>query len=176
MKMQIQDLKKEGNKKNNIALNLIMGTTLIETLLYSFLVTMITTFTLFATYQIINSHERSINWIELEENQQFFAQKLEWLLQNNATINIPAANNNNTLLSVNKINYGDNPLIINSADGVIYLQQGAAIPFRLTTPNITVSNLFFEHRTVSGKTFIKAMATFTNKSASSSLNTLIFIK
>ncbi|MEK9186129.1 MAG: prepilin-type N-terminal cleavage/methylation domain-containing protein, partial [Patescibacteria group bacterium] len=97
------------------------GFTLVEVLIYAGIVTMIITFALLGTYQIIDYQDRLEDQLEVTENSKFLIQKIAWVLQNNSAINSPVLGSSGLSLSVNKLNYGSNPLVITLSNGRAWL-------------------------------------------------------
>lgn len=149
--------------------------TLIETLIYSAIVTMILSFVLLVAYQLISSEDRVIQLREVTENQKFILQKFFWVLQSVNTINSPASGGSGASLSVNKINYIYNPLIIYASNGVVYLNSGATST-PITNSFVNVSALNFQHLILSGHSAIKVTATLGNKVATATIDTTIIVK
>lgn len=152
------------------------GFTLIEVLIYSAIVTVMLTFILLAAYQIIDNQSRLNDWLAVQENQKFLLQKLEWVLQSNQAINIPAIGASGNALSVNKLNFSGNPLIIDLAGGTVRLQSGGGAPVNLTNPQVSVSNLNFNHLNLSGRSAIRVQAVLANITASATIDTLIYAR
>lgn len=151
------------------------GFTLIEILIYSAIVTIIFSFSLLAVYQIIDSDERVFSREELTANQKFLLQKISWALQNVDTVNSPAAGAGGPGLSVNKLNYPYNPLVISLDNGAVKLTSGAtATP--LTNDYVNVSGLNFEHLNFSGKSAIRATVALENKFGTTTIDATITVK
>lgn len=151
------------------------GFTLIEIIIYSAIVTAILSFALLSLYQIISFDERGVAQQELIENKKFLLEKIYWVLQSVEAINSPAVGGSGGTLSVNKLNYGFNPLIVSLNNGVTQLVSGAtATP--LTNSRVTIDSLNFEHLTFSGGAAIKINALLSNSVGSTSLETTIIVK
>lgn len=151
------------------------GFTLIEILIYSAIITGILTVSLFTAYQLISSEERVVMRRELTENQKFVLQKLAWILTNVSAINSPAASSTGSTLSVNRLNYSYNPLVLSLSDGALQLTSGATVT-PITNHYASVTALSFEHRLVGGASTIKVNAIFSNDAGSTTINTTIFVK
>jgi len=157
-------------------MKLQVGFTLIEILLYVSILGMIFGFTILAADQMISNYERLRYQRELMENQKFLTQKLIWLLQNNAAINSPAAGASADSLSVNKLNFSGNPLVIGLNGGRVWLTVGTSTPISLTNNYVTVSNVSFTHFNFSGHDAIRFRANLINNVASTSIDTTIRVK
>ncbi len=152
------------------------GFTLIETLIYSAIVTGFLTFALTISYQIINSSDRSTDLVELNENQQFVTEKIGWALSNISAINTPSSGNSASSLSVNRLNYGGNPIVISLSGGTVMFSTSSLSAVPLTNSHVTVSNLTFRNFNFDGKTGIKFSAIFQNNTSSTSLDTTFIVK
>lgn len=155
------------------------GFTLIETLIYSAITTAFITFALLTTYSAIAAADRSRNLRELVESHKFLEQKIYWALQSNSTINSPQSAATTTILSVDKIGYANNPVVIDllgNATARIKIGLAAAQP--ITPDTVTVEDLSFRQLDLSGQKAIQITATMVNFVASSSLsiNTTIIVK
>lgn len=147
------------------------GFTLIETIIYIGIIAIIIGSFLIISEQIIFSSNRTRRQIELTENQKFLIQKINWLLRNVDTVNTPLPNASSTILSINKVNFSENPLILNLADNVVYLND---IP--LTNNSVLVTNLTFYQLTLPGQNAIRMTANIQNDVASSTIDRFILIK
>ena len=162
----------ESSPRNN-------GFTLIETLIYVAIASAMLSFALATTYQLINASDRGENQKEVVENQKLLEQKIYWALQNVSTINSPAVGPTTTSLSVDKIGFANNPVVIYTDNEVVKLKQGSGAALPITNDAYTaVRNLTFHQFDFSGHPAIKANATIFNAFASTSLSSdiIIFIK
>ena len=126
------------------------GFTLIETLIYAGLISVIIGFSLIVTYQIIDSSEKLNKKILVEEEANFLLRKIEWALTGLETINSPLPNATSSILSVNKINFSGNPLVFDLDSSNLRLKRGLAVPVILNNENVIVSNLIFKHLAMDG--------------------------
>ncbi len=152
------------------------GFTLVEVLIYAGIVTMIITFALLGTYQIIDYQDRLEDQLEVTENSKFLIQKIAWVLQNNSAINSPVLGSSGLSLSVNKLNYGSNPLVITLSNGRVWLSAAGASAVSLTNSRVTASNLIVDHLNFSNQSAIRFRVTLENSIASSTVDTTVFIK
>jgi type II secretory pathway pseudopilin PulG len=118
------------------------GFTLIETLIYSLLFTLVLGSIIFFVYVVIVSGDKLRNTIELVENAKFMEQKIKWALSGASTINIPTTGNEGSTLSVTK---SGTTFIVDYAGGVVRLKSGAGDPIAITNSFVSVSSLSFEH-------------------------------
>jgi len=154
----------------------ISAFTLIETLIYSAIVSGFVVLALVITYQMIDFRDDLDAGRELYENQRFLSQKINWVLSNVSVINSPAAGATGASVSVSKINHGSNPLVIDSLSGVARLTIGGGAATALTNDYVTVSDLSFENLSFSGHSYIRAKATLSNSRSSTTIDSLILIK
>jgi type II secretory pathway pseudopilin PulG len=152
-------------------MNTKKGFTLIETIIYIGIIAIIISSFLMTSEQIIFSNNRTYRQIELTENQKFVIQKINWLLRNVDTINTPPPEASSTILSINKVNFADNPLVLSLADNVVYLNTTP-----LTNNSVIVTNLTFYQLTLTGQNAIRIVANMQNDVASSTIDRFILIK
>lgn len=155
------------------------GFTLIETLIYSALVTLITTFSVLAVYQLIDTGTRGKNLEQLNENQRFLEQKIYWTLQSVSAINSPASGATSTVLSVNKIGFADNPVVIDVVSDAARIKRGVEAASLITADSyVAVQDLVFHQFSFSGKPAIRVTGTIFNGFTSTTLaiDTTILIK
>lgn len=157
-------MKHELRIKNN-------GFTLIEILIYAGLTTAILSFAILTVYSLIDTVDRGKNLQELAENQKLLEQKIYWVLQNVSAINSPDAGATTTVLSVNKLNYGQNPVVVDSISETarITIGVGAALPIT-NDAYVAVRDLLFHQLELSGRSAIKVSGELFNAFASTSLS------
>lgn len=119
--------------------------TLIETIIYAALISMIIGFSVFVIYQIINVQERLKSKTEVEEEMNFVLQKINWALTGANVVNQPLANSTSTMLSVNKANFAQNPLIFDLDNKNIRLSRAGDGLAILNSGNIIVDQLIFQY-------------------------------
>ncbi len=128
------------------------GFTLIEILIYSALTTLIAAFALVSVYAMISYADRSRYLRELVENQKMLEQKIYWVLQNNSAINTPQSGATSTVLSVNKLSYASNPVVLDTlASTTARIKLGSAEANMITTEFIEIQDLSFRRTDVSGQ-------------------------
>ncbi len=151
------------------------GFTLIETLIYSGIVSGFITISLFLVLQMIEFRSSLENQRELNENQRFLIQKLNWALRGSA-INSPAAGASAGSISVNKIGYASNPIVIDSLNGAVRLASGGGTALPITNAFASTTNLVFQNLNLSGKTVIRVTANLAGQSSSTTIDNFILIK
>lgn len=152
------------------------GFTLIETLIYSGVVTIFLTFALLMTYGIIDSSDNSLALIELSENQRFLTQKIGWVLSNVSAVNSPSLGSSGSSLSVNKLDAPINPFVISSFNNQVNFASGTAEAVPLSNSRIAVTNLNFSHFDFSGKNAIRVTANLGNNASSTTIDSTFLIK
>ncbi len=152
------------------------GFTLLETLIYIGLVSVITSSFIAASYQIIDSRGRVQSQLELTENKKFLVEKLKWVLASNQSINLPSLGSSDANLSVNKLNYGNNPLVVNLASNQIWLTLGSGQPVPITNSQVVVTDLVFTHQDLSNRSVMRVQATVQNAVGSVLVDTIIPVK
>lgn len=118
--------------------------TLIETLIYSALVSIAVSFVLLGVYQIIESRYRSLARTEIEEETNFLMRKIAWVLNAATEINMPSPGATSTVLSVNKPNFTPNPVVIAKANFAAAISYGGGEAIPLNSESVAVRELIFE--------------------------------
>ncbi len=156
------------------------GFTLIETLIYSALTTLIVTFAILTTYSMIDSADRVRNQKELVDNQKLLTQKIYYTLQSVSAINSPGIGATSTTLSVDKVGYGSNPVVVNTASSVAWLKRGASAAQPITdTFYAQVQSLSFHQYDFSGHPAIQVTGSLFNPYTSTTVavgTTTIIVK
>ncbi|MEK7573953.1 MAG: prepilin-type N-terminal cleavage/methylation domain-containing protein [Patescibacteria group bacterium] len=152
------------------------GFTLIETIIYIGIVAIIIGSFLLITEQIIFSNNRTRQQIELADNQKFLIQKINWLLRSVDTVNTPAPDTTSAILSVNKINFADNPLVIDLNNNAVRLTTGGASAVPITNNSVVVTGLTFRQITLPNQNAIRLTVDMQNDIASVTIDKFILIK
>lgn len=145
----------------------IKGFTLVEVIIYAALVSLMAEFSIFSTNQIIKNNNLVRAKIEVEEEMNFILRKIDWAMSGANAINQPAGGATSTVLSVNKINFFQNPIVFDLNNGNVRLSKGGSGFSELNSRSVTVSKFIFEHIAASGAmpTAVKAMVTVNSKTA-----------
>lgn len=167
--------------KNNIIKNFKMsgkkGFTLIEILIYCGIVSVFVTVSLLSAYQIIEYSSKLEKRRELNENHRFLIQKLGWVLSGVTSVNYPQEGIPNNALSINKINFSANPIIIDSLNGAMRIASGGGPAIELMNNNYaSVSNLLFEQLNFDFQYAIKVTGTLSNDTASVPIDSIFYFK
>jgi len=156
------------------------GFTLIETIIYIGIIAIIISSFLLISQQIIFSTSRTRHQIELTENQKFLVQKINWLLRNVASINTPLPDSSSNILSINKVNFNDNPIVLSLTNDVVYLTTGSTTTSTapLTNNSVIVTSLTFYQLTFasSSQNAIRVVANMQNDVASTTIDKFVLIK
>jgi len=125
--------------------NSLRGFTLIETLIFITLTSIIIGSSLVIVYQIIESNNVVSNKILVEQEVDFLFQKIKWVLIGVVNINNPSIGLTSPTLSVNKVNSNQNPFIFNLELSGVWLKRGLDSSVILNSQNVTITNLSFEY-------------------------------
>ena len=132
-------------KIDNCKLKIIRGFTLIETIIYIALFSIIISLVIGAVYQIIQGSEDLQKNIVAEAEAHFLMRKTEWALAGVSAINSPASGLTGATLSVDKVNYSQNPIVLDLDSGSLRIKKGLGDPIILNSANVTISDLQFQH-------------------------------
>ena len=113
------------------------GFTLLETLIYLFLFTIVIGGGMIAAYNIIEGTNAAYNHVILQEEANFLFRKISWALTGATAISTPSA----TSLSVTKT--GSPDLLLDFSDPNIRLTQGLGSAVVLNSSSIKVSGVLF---------------------------------
>lgn len=152
------------------------GFTLIETLIYTAIISIIISSFILILYNIVQSVDRTTRNVDLVEQKQFLIQKIDWVLQSVSVVNTPTAGDSAASISVNKINYALNPVVVSAQNGVLRISEGGGADISLTPTGVVVSNLNFIHTATANETSIKFTATISNSATSTNISYTKIIK
>ncbi|MDO8443052.1 MAG: hypothetical protein Q7S81_02225 [bacterium] len=128
------------------------GLTLIETIIYTALVFIIISGSLITVFQVLESNNALYNKIITEQEANFLLRKFSWAVSGASSINLPAAGAAGSVLSVNKINFSENPLIFDLNASDIRLKRGSNEPVILNNQNVKIKSLIFQRLAAVGNT------------------------
>lgn len=131
------------------------GLTLLETLMYAALVSFTIGFVLLAVYEMIGARYRALARVEIEEETNFLMRKITWLLGGVSAVNDPLANTTSTTLSVNKISFSPNPVVLQATSSNATISYGGGAAVRLNSASVLVRKLVFQHLPGGGNPGIK---------------------
>jgi len=126
------------------------GFTLLETVIYIALLSIIISAVLGSVYQIIEGSDKINSKINTEAEAHFLLRKIEWALTGISAVNLPVLASTGTTLSVNKVDFSGNPLIFDFNSGNVRLSRGGAAPIILNSGNVTIGDVQFHHVASSG--------------------------
>lgn len=146
------------------------GLTLVETILYSTIVTIVVGGFMAVIVNMISSSEGISNDLLLAEEKQFIIQKLDNVLQSVSVVNSPLAGSSGAMISVNKLDYVQNPVVIDLAGGTLRISRGGGVAVPITPTTISVSNLVFEHTATTKEVRLRTTALLTGPRGTTSIN------
>lgn len=126
------------------------GFTLIETVIYIGLFSVIVSFVLVVFYQIVGSQNQERDRIEVDAEANFLMQKMLWALVGATAINQPAVNATGTKLSINKYNYSQNSIVFDVVSRQMRISKASSTPAVLNSGRVYVNQLTFQHLAQSG--------------------------
>jgi type II secretory pathway component PulJ len=121
------------------------GFTLLDTVVYIGLFSLVTSFVIVILYQIIAGQGQHRNRVEVDAESNFMMQKIVWALTGAQTINQPAVNATSSVLSVSKYGFSENPLVFDVGSRNLRLTRGSGTPALLGNNRVYVGELLFEH-------------------------------
>ncbi len=132
-------MKRDWRKKNQ------SGLTLIETIIYIALFSLMIGFAIFTFYQILETNQAHQDRIDIETEANFIMQKILWALSGVQTINQPALNTTSSVLSVTKYNFSQNPVIFDITLNAVRISRGANSATPLNSDSVRITSLAFYH-------------------------------
>jgi prepilin-type N-terminal cleavage/methylation domain-containing protein len=133
------------------------GFTLIETIIYLALFSILMGGAIVSAFNIFESAGRQQTHTMLQEEGDFIIAKINWAVAGASSVNQPGSYG--SLLSVNKViglSSSGQPIVsavtisLPTAPGSITIQDGAVGPYALTNSNVSVTRLSFLHALASG--------------------------
>lgn len=121
------------------------GFTLLETIIYIALFSLISSFVIAVFYQAISSYDQQRNRMEVDGEANFMMQKMIGALTGAQTVSQPALNATSSAISFNKYNYAQNPVVLDVVLKNIRISEGSGQPVILGSSRIFVDNLVFTH-------------------------------
>ncbi|KKW18275.1 MAG: hypothetical protein A2131_00525 [Candidatus Sungbacteria bacterium GWC2_49_10] len=119
------------------------GFTLIETLVYLGLFSILIGGALVAAFGIFESNGRNQTKAMVQEEGQFLAAKIDWVLSGVRSVDAPPASSPGSLLSVTK--YGGGTVEVSLAGTDMRIQRNAGPVRTLNNSNVKVSGVAFTH-------------------------------
>jgi len=140
-------------KPNPYNLKPSKGMTLIETLIYAALVSIVIGMIVVVAFQVMQGSSNLGDKIFLEEEANFILKKIEWIISGASIINSPdPGDSSNSAFSVDKFGFSgaENPVAFGVSDGEISIQRGGGLPITLNSSFVTVENATFTHIAATG--------------------------
>lgn len=134
-----------SRKRETSGSYLVCGFTLIETIIYAALISVVIGGVLFAVYQMVESRYRLGAFVEVEEESRFLMAKINWALDNLDFISEPALNATSSVLTLNKLNFSPNPIKIYASGTQAFISYGGGESMPLASESVLVRDLIFRH-------------------------------
>jgi len=131
------------------------GFTLIETLIYAVLISLVIGLTLLVAFQVVSGSRRLNAKIFLEEEASFILKKIEWAIAGTSVINSPTSGStSDTLLSIDKFEIPptENPIVFTITNGDITIKRGSGSEVLLNSSILNINNATFTHIAATGTT------------------------
>lgn len=127
------------------------GFTLIETIVYIALFSILMGGAVIAAYHLFDAATKVGTRTMLQEEGDFMLSKIDWVLGGAQAVTAPAAGASGSSLTVSKwdVSLG-NPMIISKNGNDMALQRGTLAPVLLNNTNTTIASLSFSHIKGSG--------------------------
>jgi hypothetical protein len=122
------------------ASNIKCGFTLLETIIYLALLTLIIGCSFGAISILISGNSRNQSEIILETEGNFVLAKINWAMTGATTTVVTS---DPPTLSVTKNDFGFNPLIFSTSSGALMLKEGGSPSATTTSDNVWLQNLTF---------------------------------
>ncbi len=121
------------------------GFTLLETIIYVALLSVMTSFVMVVFYQLIGGSDQHRNRVEVDQEANFMMQKIVWALVGAQAINQPTGGATSTSLSINRFNYGQNPVVFDIGASNLRISKASGTPVILGSSRVFLDQLLFEH-------------------------------
>lgn len=151
------------------------GSTLIETLLYIFLVAVILSSFLVIIRATFSTQAKFAAHAALNENARFSLRKIESQVKAAAAISSPPAGTTSTRLTITRADPAKNPATLEVINGTLMLTEGAAPQAALTSADIDVTEFIVTHADTTPAS-IQILFTAQTKSASVAPKTSVTIQ
>ena len=129
------------------------GLTLVETLIYAALISVVIGLLVVVAFQVIDGNSNLSELIFLEEEANFILRKMSWAISGASSINSPSSGQFSTsTLSIDKfeIEAGSNPIVFSVSTGTIWLKRGSNSSIPLNSAFVTIENATFTHIAATG--------------------------
>lgn len=129
--------------------------TLVETLIYAALISMIIGMVIIVAFQIVSGSGQLSEKIFLAEESSFLLRKIGWVIGSASVINSPnSGETSNTSFSVDRfgIPAGENPITFSVTAGNLTIDRGGAGTVNLNSSLLNITNATFTHISATGTT------------------------
>lgn len=126
------------------------GFTLLETLLYSVIFAVMLSFTVMSFYQILGSHGQNRAKLIVQNEANFFMQKIAWAFSGAEAINQFSASSGTLSFSINKYSSPDNPIVFTFSGGVLNFSRSGGASVLLSNNNVQITNIAGSYGLASG--------------------------
>lgn len=124
---------------------LVWGFTLIETLLYALIVSVVIGAMMLVLFSMLENRQTATSRLELTDTVSFVEQKLTWAIRGATSISLPAAGAKGSILVLTRdVNGTPTQLTFDLNNHAIRMQRGSADPVPLTNDWVSVASLGFE--------------------------------
>ncbi len=151
-------MKLHAPKKSIIKILRHPGFTLLETVLYLALFTLLMGSVVLTVYYLIQENTRIQAKTIVYQEGNFLFRKLDWAFQGATSVQYPVAGTTDSQLRLVKIS---GPVELQLSSGKVQLKQGAGLFVDLNNDFVTVTNLSFQHVVASGGKPASVVTTFT---------------
>ena len=127
----------------NIRVKSGAGFTLMETLIYIALFSLLFGGAVISAYNMFEGFSRGQTHIMMQEEGNFLVGKINWALSGAKSVEIPATGGNGNTLSVTKWTSSLNPVIVELNSNDLTISLGGNLAKTLNNTNVSVSNLNF---------------------------------
>ena len=127
---------KKNSQKN-------LGFTLIEVMIYIALFSILMGGVFITVFRLLDGSNKLNNKITIQEEGNFVLRKLDWMFTGLDSANLPVVSGTgcSQSLSIQKINFPGNPILLRFNTNSLELKEGAGAYLPLTTSNVVVSCL-----------------------------------
>ena len=121
------------------------GFTLIETIIYTALLSIIISSVLLIVYQMLEGRYRLGALIEVSEEGRFLMGKINWALDGLDAVIEPPLNATSSALSINKLNFSPNPIMIYASGTEAFISYGGGESMALNSESVLIRDFLFRH-------------------------------
>jgi len=121
------------------------GFTLIETLIYAVLLSIVIGGVLFGVYQMLEARYRLNALVETQEESRFLMRKIIFAIDDFSEILEPGLDATSSAVSVNKINFASNPVSIYASGTKAFISYSGSGDEPLLSDSVFLNSLVFRH-------------------------------